>query len=143
MAIVETTMASFPVRLEANHFACLAPKSLDPLLELMSIHRSSIVHLCTIFKFTQTVGRDRSDAYFVFPLALRTTEKQCGLIASGDYPPSLRSQWRPANENHCHQSFPSLSPLTVHPCTTSPRLPRDSVPSNGLSKAPAVHAHQP
>jgi hypothetical protein len=34
----------------------------------------------------QMARRDCSDAYFVFPLALvpRTTEKQCGLIATGD-----------------------------------------------------------
>jgi len=34
----------------------------------------------------QMARRDFSDAYFVFPLALvpRTTEIQCGLIATGD-----------------------------------------------------------
>jgi hypothetical protein len=34
----------------------------------------------------QMARRDCSDAYFVFPLAFvpRTTEKQCGLIATGD-----------------------------------------------------------
>jgi hypothetical protein len=34
----------------------------------------------------QMARRDCSDAYFVFPLALvpRTTEKQCGLITTGD-----------------------------------------------------------
>ncbi|WP_293885695.1 hypothetical protein, partial [Thiolapillus sp.] len=36
----------------------------------------------------------RSDAYFGFPSgAMRTTGKQCGLAATGDYQPSLRSPW--------------------------------------------------
>ncbi|WP_294053747.1 hypothetical protein, partial [Thiolapillus sp.] len=35
----------------------------------------------------------RSDAYFVFPLAQGTPGKQCGLAATGDYQPSLRSPW--------------------------------------------------
>ena len=33
-------------------------------------------------------GRDCSDAYFVYPLRYRTPDKQCGLIATGDYQPS-------------------------------------------------------
>ncbi|WP_419607538.1 hypothetical protein, partial [Thiolapillus sp.] len=35
----------------------------------------------------------RSEAYFVFPLAQGTPGKQCGLAATGDYQPSLRSPW--------------------------------------------------
>ncbi|WP_419606197.1 hypothetical protein, partial [Thiolapillus sp.] len=40
----------------------------------------------------------RSEAYFVFPLAQGTPGKQCGLAATGVYPPSLRSPWLAANE---------------------------------------------
>ncbi|WP_293725702.1 transposase, partial [Thiolapillus sp.] len=39
----------------------------------------------------------RSEAYFVFPLAQGTPGKQCGLAATGDYQPSLRSPWLAAN----------------------------------------------
>ncbi|WP_294078351.1 hypothetical protein, partial [Thiolapillus sp.] len=35
----------------------------------------------------------RSETYFVFPLAQSTPGKQCGLAATGDYQPSLRSPW--------------------------------------------------
>ena len=35
----------------------------------------------------------RSETYFVFPLAQGTPGKQCGLAATGDYQPSLRSPW--------------------------------------------------
>ena len=41
----------------------------------------------------------RSEAYFVFPLAQGTPGKQCGLAATGDYQPSLRSPWLAAHEN--------------------------------------------
>ncbi len=40
----------------------------------------------------------RSEAYFVFPLAQGTPGKQCGLAATGDYQPSLRSPWLAAIE---------------------------------------------
>ncbi|WP_419653333.1 hypothetical protein, partial [Thiolapillus sp.] len=40
----------------------------------------------------------RSEAYFVFPLAQGTPGKQCGLAATGDYQPSLRSPWLAAVE---------------------------------------------
>ena len=40
----------------------------------------------------------RSEAYFVFPLAQGTPGKQCGLAATGDYQPSLRSPWLAAEE---------------------------------------------
>ncbi|WP_419612418.1 hypothetical protein, partial [Thiolapillus sp.] len=40
----------------------------------------------------------RSEAYFVFPLAQGTPGKQCGLAATGDYQPSLRSPWLAASE---------------------------------------------
>ncbi|MBL3591659.1 MAG: hypothetical protein JMN24_18040, partial [gamma proteobacterium endosymbiont of Lamellibrachia anaximandri] len=33
------------------------------------------------------------DAYFASPLAQGTPGKQCGLAATGDYQPSLRSPW--------------------------------------------------
>ncbi|WP_419590003.1 LysR substrate-binding domain-containing protein, partial [Thiolapillus sp.] len=39
-----------------------------------------------------------SEAYFVFPLAQGTPGKQCGLAATGDYQPSLRSPWLAADE---------------------------------------------
>ncbi|WP_419649688.1 hypothetical protein [Thiolapillus sp.] len=42
----------------------------------------------------------RSEAYFVFPLAQGTPGKQCGLAATGDYQPSLRSPWLAANARH-------------------------------------------
>ncbi|WXG51647.1 MAG: hypothetical protein RNU03_12380 [Candidatus Sedimenticola sp. (ex Thyasira tokunagai)] len=34
--------------------------------------------------------------------AARTTGKQCGLTATGDYPPSLRSPWMTALEGICY-----------------------------------------
>ncbi|MBL3590512.1 MAG: efflux RND transporter permease subunit, partial [gamma proteobacterium endosymbiont of Lamellibrachia anaximandri] len=40
----------------------------------------------------------RSDAYFASPLAQGTPGKQCGLAATGDYQPSLRSPWLAARE---------------------------------------------
>ncbi|MBL3588947.1 MAG: hypothetical protein JMN24_04015, partial [gamma proteobacterium endosymbiont of Lamellibrachia anaximandri] len=40
----------------------------------------------------------RSDAYFASPLAQGTPGKQCGLAATGDYQPSLRSPWLAAME---------------------------------------------
>ncbi|WP_419653309.1 transposase, partial [Thiolapillus sp.] len=40
----------------------------------------------------------RSEAYFVFPLAQGTPGKQCGLAATGDYQPSLRSPWLAAKD---------------------------------------------
>ncbi|WP_419613195.1 hypothetical protein, partial [Thiolapillus sp.] len=43
----------------------------------------------------------RSEAYFVFPLAQGTPGKQCGLAATGDYQPSLRSPWLAANDRIC------------------------------------------
>ncbi|WP_419649973.1 hypothetical protein, partial [Thiolapillus sp.] len=53
----------------------------------------------------------RSEAYFVFPLAQGTPGKQCGLAATGDYQPSLRSPWLAAYEapapgtlRHCRQT---------------------------------------
>ncbi|WP_419605084.1 hypothetical protein, partial [Thiolapillus sp.] len=39
----------------------------------------------------------RLEAYFVFPLAQGTPGKQCGLAATGDYQPSLRSPWLAAD----------------------------------------------
>ncbi|MBL3619617.1 MAG: hypothetical protein JMN26_18125, partial [gamma proteobacterium endosymbiont of Lamellibrachia anaximandri] len=39
-----------------------------------------------------------SDAYFASPLAQGTPGKQCGLAATGDYQPSLRSPWLAAME---------------------------------------------
>ncbi|WP_419593196.1 hypothetical protein, partial [Thiolapillus sp.] len=41
----------------------------------------------------------RSEAYFVFPLAQGTPGKQCGLAATGDYQPSLRSPWLAADDS--------------------------------------------
>ncbi|WP_294046735.1 hypothetical protein [Thiolapillus sp.] len=42
----------------------------------------------------------RSEAYFVFPLAQGTPGKQCGLAATGDYQPSLRSPWLAAKDSY-------------------------------------------
>ncbi|WP_419652996.1 hypothetical protein, partial [Thiolapillus sp.] len=47
----------------------------------------------------------RSEAYFVFPLAQGTPGKQCGLAATGDYQPSLRSPWLAAEPG-----MPDLDP---------------------------------
>ncbi|WP_419614258.1 hypothetical protein [Thiolapillus sp.] len=52
----------------------------------------------------------RSEAYFVFPLAQGTPGKQCGLAATGDYQPSLRSPWLaakviPAEVSAAHRYF--------------------------------------
>ncbi|WP_419607389.1 hypothetical protein, partial [Thiolapillus sp.] len=57
----------------------------------------------------------RSEAYFVFPLAQGTPGKQCGLAATGDYQPSLRSPWLAAEEIPWLTShmdiIPTLMPL--------------------------------
>ncbi|WP_419594933.1 hypothetical protein, partial [Thiolapillus sp.] len=50
----------------------------------------------------------RSEAYFVFPLAQGTPGKQCGLAATGDYQPSLRSPWLAANELPVQQQISRL-----------------------------------
>ncbi|MBL3591711.1 MAG: hypothetical protein JMN24_18310, partial [gamma proteobacterium endosymbiont of Lamellibrachia anaximandri] len=47
----------------------------------------------------------RSDAYFASPLAQGTPGKQCGLAATGDYQPSLRSPWLAANEFQTHENL--------------------------------------
>ena len=60
-------------------------------------------------KTTPTNGWTRcSDAYFASPLARkRTSGKPCGLIATGDYAPSLRSPWRAAEALcPCHRGMP-------------------------------------
>ncbi|WP_419606344.1 hypothetical protein, partial [Thiolapillus sp.] len=66
----------------------------------------------------------RSEAYFVFPLAQGTPGKQCGLAATGDYQPSLRSPWLAAivarpqcvtarmTRLRWHQTCPSISPVS-------------------------------
>ncbi|WP_419637833.1 hypothetical protein, partial [Thiolapillus sp.] len=51
----------------------------------------------------------RSEAYFVFPLAQGTPGKQCGLAATGDYQPSLRSPWLAASEDF-RRLLPGESP---------------------------------
>ncbi|WP_419645515.1 hypothetical protein [Thiolapillus sp.] len=60
----------------------------------------------------------RSEAYFVFPLAQGTPGKQCGLAATGDYQPSLRSPWlaafvtstcMPMTRGHNPSSLPQLA----------------------------------
>ena len=48
----------------------------------------------------------RSEAYFASPLAQGTTGKQCGLAATGDYQPSLRSPWLAASVITFFVSFP-------------------------------------
>ena len=48
----------------------------------------------------------RSEAYFVFPLAQGTPGKQCGLAATGDYQPSLRSPWLAADADDKVCLFP-------------------------------------
>ncbi|WP_419653544.1 hypothetical protein [Thiolapillus sp.] len=54
----------------------------------------------------------RSEAYFVFPLAQGTPGKQCGLAATGDYQPSLRSPWLAANVSSSNNPAP-ISSATV------------------------------
>ncbi|MBL3619278.1 MAG: hypothetical protein JMN26_16325, partial [gamma proteobacterium endosymbiont of Lamellibrachia anaximandri] len=53
-----------------------------------------------------------SDAYFASPLAQGTPGKQCGLAATGDYQPSLRSPWLAAA---VHESVNLLQNLNRHP----------------------------
>uniref|UniRef100_UPI003AF9A536 hypothetical protein n=1 Tax=Thiolapillus sp. TaxID=2017437 RepID=UPI003AF9A536 len=40
---------------------------------------------------------NQGKSHFVFPLAQGTPGKQCGLAATGDYQPSLRSPWLSAD----------------------------------------------
>ncbi|MBL3591289.1 MAG: hypothetical protein JMN24_16090, partial [gamma proteobacterium endosymbiont of Lamellibrachia anaximandri] len=47
----------------------------------------------------------RSDAYFASPLAQGTPGKQCGLAATGDYQPSLRSPWLAAIEGGRYANY--------------------------------------
>ncbi|WP_419601704.1 hypothetical protein, partial [Thiolapillus sp.] len=59
----------------------------------------------------------RSEAYFVFPLAQGTPGKQCGLAATGDYQPSLRSPWLAASakaERHTPWIYPTSGTGTCH-----------------------------
>ncbi|WP_419612423.1 hypothetical protein [Thiolapillus sp.] len=58
----------------------------------------------------------RSEAYFVFPLAKGTPGKQCGLAATGDYQPSLRSPWLAAVETAPTRT----SALSATICKTAP-----------------------
>ncbi|WP_419631429.1 hypothetical protein [Thiolapillus sp.] len=69
----------------------------------------------------------RSEAYFVFPLAQGTPGKQCGLAATGDYQPSLRSPWLAARAAYSagyadRDGFYGLGkPSPEHePCYTEP-----------------------
>ncbi len=60
----------------------------------------------------------RSEAYFVFPLAQGTPGKQCGLAATGDYQPSLRSPWLAADDQTlrqlcCHSPWRKDNPTTA------------------------------
>ncbi|WP_419590095.1 hypothetical protein [Thiolapillus sp.] len=58
----------------------------------------------------------RSEAYFVFPLAQGTPGKQCGLAATGDYQPSLRSPWLAASErslNVDHKTILSINAILL------------------------------
>ncbi|WP_419589537.1 hypothetical protein [Thiolapillus sp.] len=55
----------------------------------------------------------RSEAYFVFPLAQGTPGKQCGLAATGDYQPSLRSPWLAASMGSF--AFPEHFGYRTHP----------------------------
>ncbi|WP_419640810.1 hypothetical protein, partial [Thiolapillus sp.] len=50
----------------------------------------------------------RSEAYFVFPLAQGTPGKQCGLAATGDYQPSLRSPWLAARAVFFFENPPQI-----------------------------------
>nr|WP_293647040.1 hypothetical protein [Thiolapillus sp.] len=66
----------------------------------------------------------RSEAYFVFPLAQGTPGKQCGLAATGDYQPSLRSPWLAANARRlrCPQGAVLQSPVLRHGHGNGPGL---------------------
>ncbi|WP_419650420.1 hypothetical protein, partial [Thiolapillus sp.] len=56
----------------------------------------------------------RSEAYFVFPLAQGTPGKQCGLAATGDYQPSLRSPWLAAVEwGRAHQDLSGVQAIGI------------------------------
>ncbi|WP_419610137.1 hypothetical protein, partial [Thiolapillus sp.] len=57
----------------------------------------------------------RSEAYFVFPLAQGTPGKQCGLAATGDYQPSLRSPWLAASDRN-NVSLPARTILEMAIC---------------------------
>ncbi|WP_419648618.1 hypothetical protein, partial [Thiolapillus sp.] len=71
----------------------------------------------------------RSEAYFVFPLAQGTPGKQCGLAATGDYQPSLRSPWLAA-------PVAGLDPVVAH---HQPRRPVLEVVAFGpVSQRPQV-----
>ncbi|WP_419606042.1 hypothetical protein, partial [Thiolapillus sp.] len=59
----------------------------------------------------------RSEAYFVFPLAQGTPGKQCGLAATGDYQPSLRSPWLAAMDDHA--AISRDDPVRLNSCQTA------------------------
>ncbi|WP_419630949.1 hypothetical protein [Thiolapillus sp.] len=64
----------------------------------------------------------RSEAYFVFPLAQGTPGKQCGLAATGDYQPSLRSPWLAAQAvppSAGHETRGLSLPIWPAPCSTA------------------------
>ncbi|WP_419591440.1 hypothetical protein [Thiolapillus sp.] len=56
----------------------------------------------------------------IFPLAQGTPGKQCGLAATGDYQPSLRSPWLAAEESDCHPYRLLIADLP----DTLPQVPR-------------------
>ncbi|WP_419625580.1 hypothetical protein, partial [Thiolapillus sp.] len=61
-------------------------------------------------------------AYFVFPLAQGTPGKQCGLAATGDYQPSLRSPWLAAQAvppSAGHETRGLSLPIWPAPCSTA------------------------
>ncbi|MBL3591859.1 MAG: type II and III secretion system protein, partial [gamma proteobacterium endosymbiont of Lamellibrachia anaximandri] len=80
----------------------------------------------------------RSDAYFASPLAQGTPGKQCGLAATGDYQPSLRSPWLAAIEfletGIILKVTPSVDQqgrilLDIHPEVSDGSVSDDGIPS--------------
>ncbi|WP_419650035.1 hypothetical protein, partial [Thiolapillus sp.] len=78
----------------------------------------------------------RSEAYFVFPLAQGTPGKQCGLAATGDYQPSLRSPWLAAKDAATQQqAYPGTGTgrryLRSHPVQLAQPGPCRRPPASG------------
>ncbi|WP_419648619.1 hypothetical protein, partial [Thiolapillus sp.] len=108
----------FPQFLQSIHQACLRPRDrfwdipvpkIDSAFDNLFVPQpswspSTTQQLRKLVAAPYLAPNDwtpRSEAYFVFPLAQGTPGKQCGLAATGDYQPSLRSPWLAAHEVCC------------------------------------------
>ncbi|WP_419610734.1 hypothetical protein, partial [Thiolapillus sp.] len=111
----QATPASFDHLQQANGRACLRPRErfwdipvpkIDSAFDNLFVPQpswspSTTQQLRKLVAAPYLAPNDwtpRSEAYFVFPLAQGTPGKQCGLAATGDYQPSLRSPWLAAND---------------------------------------------